>query len=292
MNRKSMRTLLTSSFALILSGTLALSASAQILGSSRTGSRVETGRDQKPAVEEFDDFGGGWEDEGAIPGSGAGDAYGNAGLDLTRDPEILRAAEAGDPMAQATLGYLFVGGEGGRIDYQQALTWYRRAALQGHVQSMVDVGVMYVNGEGVRPDPVEGLAWYLLASSKGEQTGRRYAGEVAASLAPDQVEKARARAAELERRIGPDRASQNVLPVGSQGGRLNHGGFDPRNGPPDNGGGFESRGGPPDGGGFDPRNGSPNNGGGFDPRMGNPNGAGFDPRSGQPGRSGGRPIGY
>jgi len=79
-----------------------------------------------------------------------------------------KAAEGGNPDAQAELGRRYLRGEDLEQDYGRAVYWYRHAAehvpdLGGAGQGRNDLGLLYELGEGVKQDYVQALMWYLLA---------------------------------------------------------------------------------------------------------------------------------
>jgi TPR repeat protein len=93
-------------------------------------------------------------------------AYANGDYN-TAFKEWLSLAEAGDPMAQNNIGYMYRKGFGIRLDEAEAAKWYRRAAEQGILDAMTNLGFMYDEGRGVERDYVESYKWFLLAVENG-----------------------------------------------------------------------------------------------------------------------------
>ena len=81
--------------------------------------------------------------------------------------EFKALAEAGDAGAQASLGYLYYAGEGVPQDYEQAVFWYGKAAVQGNRDAQYNLAVAYAFGEGVAPDLAEAALWYRRAAQQG-----------------------------------------------------------------------------------------------------------------------------
>ena len=79
-------------------------------------------------------------------------------------------AEAGNPKAQAILGYLYATGHGVPQNYVEAARWYRRASVQGNATAQFMLGLMYDKGQGVPQDYVIAYMWLDLAV--GRATGR------------------------------------------------------------------------------------------------------------------------
>ena len=65
---------------------------------------------------------------------------------------LLTKAERGDKQAQMWLGASFEQGRFGKIDFQEALKWFRKAAAQGDPDAQFCLGQMYEDGEGGRTD--------------------------------------------------------------------------------------------------------------------------------------------
>ena len=52
--------------------------------------------------------------------------------------QLHHAAEQGDAVAQFEFGAMYGKGEGVRQDSAQAVTWYRKAAVQGHAEAVME----------------------------------------------------------------------------------------------------------------------------------------------------------
>jgi TPR repeat protein len=113
-------------------------------------------------------------------------------------------AEAGDPVAQTTLGKLYLDGTSVKADVKQAVKWfqlaadknypdalaalgeltqagqgvplnlqeavrlYRRAAENGSVAGQYNLAYLYEQGTGVKQDEHEAAKWYELAAEGGD----------------------------------------------------------------------------------------------------------------------------
>ena len=73
-----------------------------------------------------------------------------------------------DPEAQFKLGIMYYDGEGVTRDYQQAFTWFKRAADQGHADAQALLGMLYYKGEGVPQDYNQAALWLQKAIDQGE----------------------------------------------------------------------------------------------------------------------------
>lgn len=93
----------------------------------------------------------------------------------TVDPALLAKADAGEAAAQVAVGGAFAAGNGAvreprqlAADYEQAASWYRRAAEQGSVLAEIHLADLYRDGRGVARDMVQAIAWYRKAADQGD----------------------------------------------------------------------------------------------------------------------------
>ena len=73
-------------------------------------------------------------------------------------------AEAGDKVAQASLGLLFQTGQGTKVDLIRALELFRASAKQGYPFAFTALGNSYHEGLGVKEDRRTALIWFLLGA--------------------------------------------------------------------------------------------------------------------------------
>ena len=112
-----------------------------------------------------------------------------------------KAAEQGYAKAQYNLGVCSDFGRGLPKDNAEAVRWYRKAAGQGHAKAEFNLGVSYKYGQGVTRDAAEAYAWFSLAATGGEKKALASREEVALELSPQDLERALARARELQEGI-------------------------------------------------------------------------------------------
>jgi hypothetical protein len=67
---------------------------------------------------------------------------------------------------------MFEDGRGGRPDYYEAATWFRRAADQGLAASQFNLGRAYEIGRGVAKNFEEAAKWYRLAADQEDATAQ------------------------------------------------------------------------------------------------------------------------
>jgi len=104
------------------------------------------------------------------------------------------AAAQNDPGAQHNLGMVYLEGQGVAPDPAQAFHWISRAAASGHVLAQHNLGLMYREGRGTARDDVAGLAWLMIAADAGDEKAEETVKTLAASMPPEQISEARARA--------------------------------------------------------------------------------------------------
>lgn len=109
------------------------------------------------------------------------------------------AADAGDPWGQCNVGYSYLEGDGVERDLEAAARWFRLSAEQGFALCQRNIGMMYERGEGLAADPVLAYAWYGVAAVAGDTQAVALRDKLGARLAPEDLERARAKARELYR---------------------------------------------------------------------------------------------
>ena len=81
---------------------------------------------------------------------------------------LMVQAQSGDVNAQYELAKAYYFAEGLEWNYDEALTWFKRAAAQGNADAMYQVGYMYDLGEGIEEDNLTAMKWYAQAAEKGQ----------------------------------------------------------------------------------------------------------------------------
>jgi len=113
-----------------------------------------------------------------------------------------RLAGHGSADAAYNLGWMYETGKGVPQDYREAAAWYRMAATQGDAAAQAKLGAMYKNALGLPRDLVEAYVWFScsalnsIGKSQSESAGER--DEIAAALAPDELDRARRLAAQCQ----------------------------------------------------------------------------------------------
>ena len=86
---------------------------------------------------------------------------------LRAEAAVRRAAKAGNAEAQFRLGVMYGNGDGVRLDYDQALAWFEKAAAQNHQNALITMAWMFASGAGVETDEARARDLYLRAAELG-----------------------------------------------------------------------------------------------------------------------------
>ncbi len=78
-----------------------------------------------------------------------------------------KAAEAGDPAGEMSLGACLQAGEGVEKDEKEAVEWYRKAAVAGVAEAEFNLGRCFQQGSGTAIDEAEAFKWFSSAAAKG-----------------------------------------------------------------------------------------------------------------------------
>jgi TPR repeat protein len=82
------------------------------------------------------------------------------------------AVDSHHRVAQSNLGYMYGKGEGVEKDAVQAVSWFRKAAVQGVAEAQNNLGSMYNKGEGVQQNSQEAARWFRMAADLREMCVR------------------------------------------------------------------------------------------------------------------------
>ncbi|WP_296709248.1 tetratricopeptide repeat protein [Rhodoblastus sp.] len=93
-----------------------------------------------------------------------------------------QAADQDDATGQFYVGYMLGAGRGVPQDDQEAMNWYRKAADQNGAYAQYALGVLYANGKGVAKDHDEALNWFRKAAQYGDETMKKAAIQIIASI--------------------------------------------------------------------------------------------------------------
>ena len=83
-------------------------------------------------------------------------------------------------------------GEGVPQDYKEAASLYRKAAEQGNPDAQANLGIMYGTGQGVLQDNLLAHMWYNIGSANGDEIGAKNRHLKAEEMSQEAIEKAQA----------------------------------------------------------------------------------------------------
>ena len=119
-----------------------------------------------------------------------------AGDYATAIKQWMPLAEAGDALAQNSLGFMYQIGRGVPQDYQEALKWYRLAAEQDYAKAQSHLGIMYGGGYGVPQDDLMAHMWHNISAANGDLVASPMRDIISIGMTPADISKAQAMARE------------------------------------------------------------------------------------------------
>jgi localization factor PodJL len=106
----------------------------------------------------------------------------------------IKAADKGNAAAMHNLGVLYAMGADGAVDNEAAVRWFEKAAELGVKDSQFNLGILAAKGVGMPQSLEESYKWFALVAKTGDKDAAAKRDEVANSLRPEQLQKARAMA--------------------------------------------------------------------------------------------------
>jgi hypothetical protein len=111
---------------------------------------------------------------------------------FSKEAELLKIeAKLGNTEAQYYLGVMYMDGIVVPQDNEEALIWYRMAALQGEPSAQLKLGLIYSKGQGVPKNLIEAYAWWTVAIANGIEVADSTMNSARRKLMPTQIERLR-----------------------------------------------------------------------------------------------------
>ena len=88
---------------------------------------------------------------------------GKVGTGQRHNQRLITKANKGDADAQYLLGLSKIKGER-KQDYEEALNWFKLAAIQRHREAQYNLAVLYEKGLGIEKNDIKALLWYHVAA--------------------------------------------------------------------------------------------------------------------------------
>ena len=116
--------------------------------------------------------------------------------------ELIKAADAGNAVAESKLADKFQSGDGVQKDLKKAFCWAHRSADHGFPNAWLTVGMSYGMGTGVTKDNIESYKWFYILNSIPETAkdpeiskwGKEDAAGISRQMTPEQISEAKRRA--------------------------------------------------------------------------------------------------
>jgi localization factor PodJL len=102
------------------------------------------------------------------------------------------AANQGNASAMHNLAVLFAMGTDGTPDNESAVRWFTQAADYGVKDSQFNLGILAAKGVGMTQNLEESYKWFGLVAKTGDRDASTKRDEIAKSLRPEQLQRARA----------------------------------------------------------------------------------------------------
>ncbi|MDY8109568.1 peptidoglycan-binding protein [Fulvimarina sp. 2208YS6-2-32] len=126
----------------------------------------------------------------------------------------LKAAEAGNVRAMHNLAVLFATGVDGKSEPELAADWFIQAAEHGMTDSQYNLGILYARGAGVDQDLTQSYKWFAIVGQSGDKDAENKRDEIAQSLSPEQLEKAKEEVSNFK--VTERSASANTVDIPEQ----------------------------------------------------------------------------
>jgi hypothetical protein len=89
-----------------------------------------------------------------------------------------KAAQQGNVIAQNTLGYIYLHGQGVEKDYKEAVKWFEKSANQAYPAAQFNLAIMYKLGQGVEVSHPESIKWMQLAANQNYAQAQSHLGNM------------------------------------------------------------------------------------------------------------------
>jgi TPR repeat protein len=119
---------------------------------------------------------------------------------------LLVAAEDGDADSQNLLAVIHEQALLGSRDEEQALRWYRQAALQNNVRAQANLGQALGAGSADKKRRIEAIAWLMISEQAGDITAKKALDDARPAIAADELDASTAEARRIRLEISKSRS--------------------------------------------------------------------------------------
>jgi len=115
--------------------------------------------------------------------------------------------------AQYYLGMMYLNGQGVEQSYEDASTWFRKAAEHGIPQAQYKLATLYFNGQGVPRDFEYAYAWYSAGAAHQHQKSLEAIADARAKLSPEELKEAEKLSEKFIRDYGPKEGADKPVEI-------------------------------------------------------------------------------
>jgi hypothetical protein len=106
--------------------------------------------------------------------------------------------------AQYYVGMMFLKGQGVPQSYEEAGTWFLKAAQQRIPQAQFQLGTLYLNGQGLPRDLEQAYAWFAVGAAHNHQKAKAGLESARSRLSAEELAEAGKLSEKLVEQYGPD----------------------------------------------------------------------------------------
>jgi TPR repeat protein len=110
-----------------------------------------------------------------------------SGVETATLDQLRQMAEEGNAAAENSLGLRYAQGDGVKLDEQEAVRWFLRAAQHGSVSAQSKLGSIYYSGRGVPKDLTQAYFWMVVARLSGDEASKTLSPGIRYELTRDQI---------------------------------------------------------------------------------------------------------
>lgn len=94
----------------------------------------------------------------------------NPNYEMTIKWYMIAAKQHNDSESQFRLGRMYQYGYGVEKNTSEALSWYKKAAIQNHEEACFKLGILYSSGNIIKEDDNAAIKWFIKAAKQGDKT--------------------------------------------------------------------------------------------------------------------------
>ena len=123
------------------------------------------------------------------------------------------AETADHAYAQYYVGMMYLNGQGVEQSYDDAGTWFRKAAEHGISQAQFKLATLYFNGQGVPRDYEYAYAWYSVGAVHNHKQSQDAIADAKAKLSAEELTEAEKLSEKFIRDYGPKAGADGAVEI-------------------------------------------------------------------------------